>query len=125
MFYGLNKLAMGVSNFVFLSNPVDFLKDPSKNNHAFDGVQNMAEGYFASAYQVMQVVGLCLFVLAGLAAAILFGILKNSTKVQENKAWILRVIGAVVIFALILEGVGIAFAAGSANIGTVTPTPTI
>ena len=125
MWFSLNRMALAVSNFVVLSNPADFMKDPSKNNGAFSGVQKMAEGYFASAYQVMLVIGICIFVLAGLAAALLFGILKNSTKVQENKAWLIRILAAVVIFALVLTVIGMFYEIGNtADItAAVTPVP--
>ena len=124
MFYGLNKLALMASNaLVVLSGNVDFLKDPSKNNGAFSGLQNLAEGYFASAYQVMQVVGICLFVLAGLAAALMFGIFKDSQKVKENKSWLIRILAAVAIFALVLTLVGLAFNVGNEVSVDGAPTP--
>lgn len=122
----VNRMALAVSNYVVLSgNPADFLDDADRNNGAFQGLQNMAEGYFASAYQLMQVVGICLFVLAALAAALMFGIFKDSTKVKENKGWLIRILAAVVIFALALTLVGMFFNIGAdANItATVTPIP--
>lgn len=124
MFYGLNKLALMASNaLVVLSGNVDFLKDPAKNNGAFSGLQELAKGYFASAYQVMQVVGICMFVLAGLAAALMFGIFKDSQKVKENKSWLIRILAAVAIFALVLTLVGLAFNVGNEVSVDGTPTP--
>jgi len=126
MFY-LNKLALMASNAVMvLAGKVDFLENPDKNNHALDGFQRLAEGYFASAYQLMLTVGICLFVLAGLAAALMFGIFKDSQKVKENKSWIIRILAATAIFALILTLVGAAFNVGDeVKVDDVTPTPSV
>lgn len=125
MWFSLNRMALAVSNFVVLSNPAEFMKDPDKDNGAFSGIKNLAEGYFASAYQVMMVVGVCIFVLAVLAAALLLGVLKNTTKVQENRSWLIRILGSVVVFALALTLVGMFFEIGNtADItAAVTPVP--
>ena len=123
MFY---QVAMAIGNVVVLTNPVDFLDDPNKNNGAFSGIQSLGEGYFASGYQAIEVLGLCLLAIAALAAAILFGFFKDTQKVKENNTWLLRIIGAVAIVACIMTVFGFAFDAGSAanNALTVTPTPT-
>lgn len=124
MFY-LNKLALMASNAVMvLAGNVDFLEDPNKNNQAFSGLQNLIEGYFASAYQLMQVVGICVFVIAGLAAALMFGVFKDSQKVKENKSWLIRIFAAVAIFALVLTLVGVAFDVGD-QVEATTPSASI
>lgn len=108
---------------VLTQNPADFLKD-NKTDKTFAGVQSTFEGLFASAYSLFISVGIALLVLAGIAAAILFGMLKDNTKVKENRNWIVRVLAAAAIVAVMLTAVGLFYSVGASVQVAGTPTPT-
>jgi cytochrome bd-type quinol oxidase subunit 1 len=73
----------------------------SGGDGSFDEVGRAITGAVSSIYTILRNVGLMVIILCGVAAAILFGILKNEQSIQKNKTWLLRIIVAVALVALI------------------------
>jgi len=118
------KMAFAMNKPAVLTADLDYLK--TGGNNAFDQLEQVIKAYFADAYQLLMVVGVAVLVLAGVTAGILFGVMKDSQKVKENKSWLIRILASVAIIALVLTLVSLAFGVGAAAEGTVTiatPTP--
>lgn len=125
------KVALAINNVVVLTGTdLNYLK--TGGNGAFSKLLQVVQSYFADAYQFLLAVGISIMALAGVLAFIFLGVLKDSTKIKENKNWILRILGSAAGIALVLTLVTLAFGAGSSVDGTledevtptVIPTPT-
>lgn len=114
------EVALAARKVALLTADLDYLK--TGGNGAFDKLSNVVKAYFADAYQFLIVVGVALLVLAAVIAGILFGIMKDSAKVKENKSWLIRILAAVAIVALALTLVSIAFGIGEAADNSVNDT---
>ena len=102
-----------IAGFMYaLFNEISNEVDTTKGSGIFGGIDSILEGYFAAGYRLVIVIGVCLFVLALLVAAILFGVMKDHDKVKENRSWIIRILIAVAVFSLALTLVGIAYELG-------------
>ena len=115
------KVAFAINKFVVLAD-LDYLK--TDGNGAFDRLEGVIKAYFADAYQLLLVIGVAVLVLAAVVAGILFGVMKDSQKVKENKAWLIRILASVAIIATVLTLVSIAFGVGAAAEESLEPTPT-
>jgi hypothetical protein len=73
----------------------------SDNNGAFSAAEKALANTVASAYKTIRNVGFMILLACGIAAGILFGILKNEQAIQRNKTWLIRLIAAVALVTLI------------------------
>lgn len=73
----------------------------SDNNGAFSAAEKALSNTVASAYKTIRNIGFMILLACGIAAGILFGILKNEQAIQKNKNWIIRLIEAVALVTLI------------------------
>lgn len=125
------KVALAINNVVVLTQGTDLNYLKTGGNGAFSKLLQVVQSYFADAYQFLLAVGISIMALAGVLAFIFLGVLKDSTKIKENKNWIMRILGSAAGIALVLTLVTLAFGAGSSVDGTledvtptVIPTPT-
>lgn len=93
------------------SNPAEFLESKSGQG-TFNSLSETLQGVLADGYKMLTVVGLGVIGCALVIAFILFGALKDSTSVKENKQWIVRMIGAVIGIAMVITLIGIASGIG-------------
>ena len=112
-----------VSKLPFLSNPADYLK--GNGSGALDPLQETLEGTVTDVYKLLISVGIGALVCALVAAAICFGLFRDTTFVREHKQWIVRIIFAVILVSVALTIVGLANEIGSSiKVGGTGATPT-
>ncbi len=84
---------------------VDYMGD--SGHGTFDQIQDTVEPVLADAYALLMKLGIGALAIAGLVAAICFGLFKDSQTIREHKQWLVRIIIAVVIVGSILALIGI------------------
>lgn len=93
------------------SNPAEYLG--SGDGKTFESLGKTLQNVLSNAYSLLMVVGFGLIGCALVAAFILFGVLKDTNAVRENKQWILRLLIAIIGISCVLTIIGIAAGIGN------------
>lgn len=109
-----SKLTTGATSFLTAStdNPADFLEDSGSSMGLFGNLLKTLKGALAEGYSLLLIVGAGVLGICLVVAFILFGALRDSTAVRDNKKWIVRLLGAAIGVACALTLVGLAFGIG-------------
>lgn len=104
----LGKIVGGMVNrlyFLTAENPFDAFKGEGAG--IFDTAIKAVTPFFKDAYLALIIIGICLMVLAGLAAITVIALSNNDKKVAEKKSWLLRIIICAGGLGLFLAGISL------------------
>lgn len=94
------------------NNPASYLKDA--DGKTFEGLLGTLQNVIGDAYALLIAVGIGALGCALVGAFILFGLLKDTSSVRENKNWIIRILGAVIGISTVITLIGIFAGIGGA-----------
>ena len=94
------------------NNPASYLEDA--NGTTFAALLEKLQSVIGDAYALLLVVGIGALGCALVGAFILFGLLKDTSSVKENKNWIVRILIAVIGVSTVITLIGIFAGIGSA-----------
>lgn len=103
-------LAVVPSNIAMASAPtptsvIDYMS--KQGSDIFDPVEKATQPIFSGLYGLLLTLGIGLLAIAGLVAVVCYGVLKDSSKIKENKEWLGRVLIAVIGAGALLSIIGI------------------
>lgn len=94
------------------NNPASYLENAS--GKTFDGLLGTLQNVIGDAYALLIAVGIGALGCALVGAFILFGLLKDTSSVRENKNWIVRILIAVIGISTVITLIGIFAGIGGA-----------
>ena len=110
-------LMAGASAFLTTNsdkNPANYLTDGSSQSMGlFGNLLKTLQSALSEGYSLIMTVGIGVLACCLVVAFILFGALKDSTAIKDNKKWIVRLLGAVIGIACVMTVIGIAFGIGA------------